>query len=226
MAFDPTQAFPSVVIAWIRFPALLSYLFNHKIITEIRELVGKVVKLDMNIDSRTRGRFARMAVYINLEKPLVSQVLINGRIQKIEYESLSTICFHCERYGHVESICKFRNANSTVEMNGDSSVPAPENQKLTVERLEKKEENFGPWMIVERKSRHKSWDNLQKLTGNHEKKKSCKGKYICNTPSPSPIAGLGYEHEACWSLSPDTIPAYSLRVFKLGYHSSTKPAGL
>ncbi|PPS07537.1 hypothetical protein GOBAR_AA13110 [Gossypium barbadense] len=74
-AFDSTQAYPSVVVAWIRLPALPSYLYNRKIITEIGELVGKVVKLDMNTDSRTRGLFARMAVYVNLEKPLVSQIL-------------------------------------------------------------------------------------------------------------------------------------------------------
>ncbi|XP_012453312.2 uncharacterized protein LOC105775336 [Gossypium raimondii] len=58
LAFDPTQAYPSIVMAWIRFPALPSYLYNRKIITEIRGLVGKVVKLDMNTDSRTRGQFA------------------------------------------------------------------------------------------------------------------------------------------------------------------------
>ncbi|MBA0846823.1 hypothetical protein Goshw_007900 [Gossypium schwendimanii] len=72
LAFDPTQAYPSVVMAWVRFPSLPGYLYNHKIITEIREMVGKVVKLDMNIDSRARGHFARMVVYVDLEKPLVS----------------------------------------------------------------------------------------------------------------------------------------------------------
>ncbi|PPD78813.1 hypothetical protein GOBAR_DD24276 [Gossypium barbadense] len=96
MAFDPTQAYPSVVMAWIRFLALPSYLYNRKVITEIEKLVRKVVKLDMNTDSRAMGRFARMVVYVNLEKTLVSQILINGRSQKVEYESLSTICFHCE----------------------------------------------------------------------------------------------------------------------------------
>ncbi|PPR91943.1 hypothetical protein GOBAR_AA28741 [Gossypium barbadense] len=80
MAFDPTQAYPSVVMAWIRLLALLSYLYNRKIITEIGEFVGKVVKLDMNTNSRTRGQFARMAVYVNLEKPLVSQILAWGRL--------------------------------------------------------------------------------------------------------------------------------------------------
>ncbi|MBA0713332.1 hypothetical protein Golax_012372 [Gossypium laxum] len=128
MTFDPTQAYLSIMMAWIRFPALPNYLYNRKIITEIGELVGKVVKLDMNTDSRTRGQFARMAVYVNLEKPLVSQILINGRSQKVEYESLSIICFHCGRYGHMENICNFRIPDSMVEVNIDSSVTAPENK--------------------------------------------------------------------------------------------------
>ncbi|MBA0684345.1 hypothetical protein Goari_025937 [Gossypium aridum] len=49
MTFNPTQAYLSIMMAWIRFPALHSYLYNRKIITEIGELVGKVVKLDMNV---------------------------------------------------------------------------------------------------------------------------------------------------------------------------------
>ncbi|MBA0674392.1 hypothetical protein Goari_015994, partial [Gossypium aridum] len=36
----------------------------------------------MNTDSRTRGRFARLAVYVDLEKPMVSHILINGRNEK------------------------------------------------------------------------------------------------------------------------------------------------
>ncbi|MBA0585698.1 hypothetical protein Gorai_016465, partial [Gossypium raimondii] len=82
---------------------------------EIGEIVRKVVKLDMNTDSRVRGCFARMAIYVNFEKPLVSKILINGRSQKVEYESLPTICFHCGRYGHVEGICTFRKPGPTVE---------------------------------------------------------------------------------------------------------------
>ncbi|MBA0805364.1 hypothetical protein Gohar_004885 [Gossypium harknessii] len=61
LAFDPTQPYPSVVMAWIRFPGLPGYLYNPKIIIEIGEMVGKVVKLDMNTDSKTRGQFARLA---------------------------------------------------------------------------------------------------------------------------------------------------------------------
>lgn len=34
--------------------------------------MGKVAKLDFNMDSRAGGRFARMMVYIQLDKLLIS----------------------------------------------------------------------------------------------------------------------------------------------------------
>ncbi|PPR94448.1 hypothetical protein GOBAR_AA26221 [Gossypium barbadense] len=40
-----------------------------------KRLVGKVAKLDFNTNSKTRGHFTRMAIFINLDRPLVSQVL-------------------------------------------------------------------------------------------------------------------------------------------------------
>ncbi|MBA0828112.1 hypothetical protein Goarm_012831 [Gossypium armourianum] len=92
------------------FPSLSGYLYKNKVLTEVGETVRKVVKLDMNTHSRVRGCFARMAIYVNLEKPLVSKILINGRSQKVP-----TICFHCGRYGHVEGICTFRKPGPTVE---------------------------------------------------------------------------------------------------------------
>ncbi|MBA0679658.1 hypothetical protein Goari_011415 [Gossypium aridum] len=69
------------------------YMYKRKILWEIGGMVGKVAKLDFNIDNRVRGRFARMAIYVNLDKPLVSQVLINGVLQRIEYEYLPIVCF-------------------------------------------------------------------------------------------------------------------------------------
>ncbi|MBA0576015.1 hypothetical protein Golob_024173 [Gossypium lobatum] len=42
--------------------------------------------MDFNTDNRIRGRFARMVVYVNLDKPLVSQVLANGALQRFAVE--------------------------------------------------------------------------------------------------------------------------------------------
>lgn len=87
MDFNLAKPYPSVVMTWIRFPGLLGHMYKKKILWEIRELVGKVAKLDLNTDNKVRGRYAQMAVYVNMEKPLISKVLINGKIQRIEYKS-------------------------------------------------------------------------------------------------------------------------------------------
>ncbi|KAA3453419.1 reverse transcriptase [Gossypium australe] len=164
--FTPLQPYPSVVLAWIRLPGLPGFLYKKKILEEIGKTIGKVVRLDLNTDSRTRGRFARMAVYINLDKPLTGQVLVNGMKQKVEYEALPTICFSCGKYGHTKELCQLAQtalspgkAQSTVisteiEGNGETEI-------------------FGPWMVVERKSQNlrnknipKSENKGKRITGN------------------------------------------------------------
>ncbi|MBA0665993.1 hypothetical protein Goklo_002454 [Gossypium klotzschianum] len=88
VSFDRTQMFLSMVMSWIRFSGLPGYMYKCKISVEIGGLVGKVTKLAMNTDNKMRGRFACMDVYVTLDRPLVSQVLINGKIQRVEYEFL------------------------------------------------------------------------------------------------------------------------------------------
>ncbi|KAK5832532.1 hypothetical protein PVK06_016334 [Gossypium arboreum] len=121
--FTPSQAYPSMVLAWIRLPGLLGFLYKTRILEEIGGIIGKVVRLDFNTDSRTRGRFAWMAVYINLDKPLIAQVLVNGLHQKVEYEALPTICFTCGKYGHTKELWKEADR-------GNKKNFGPENSKV------------------------------------------------------------------------------------------------
>lgn len=53
-------------------------MFCRQIVDAIGGLIGKVVKLDFQTDNRTRGRFVRLAIFINLDKPLASQVMVDG----------------------------------------------------------------------------------------------------------------------------------------------------
>lgn len=84
-------------------------------------MIGKVVKLDMNTDSKATGRLARLAVYVNLDRPLVSQIFIDGKVQRIEYEFLPTICFQCGKYWHLKESCPSR--ISIQHMGGSSNLP-------------------------------------------------------------------------------------------------------
>ncbi|MFQ6643133.1 hypothetical protein Gotur_017314 [Gossypium turneri] len=81
-------------------PGLPGHMYKRKILWEIGEMIGRVAKLDFNTNNGVRGKFTRIALYINLEKALISQVLINGALQRIEYEYLPTVCFSYGHYGH------------------------------------------------------------------------------------------------------------------------------
>lgn len=41
-------------------------------------------------------------VYMN--KPLVSNIKMDGRVQKVEYESLPNVCFACGYYGPMKKL--------------------------------------------------------------------------------------------------------------------------
>lgn len=64
-----------------------------------------IVKLDIHTDYARRGCFTRLAVCVDLRKPLVSKVRINGRLQRVEYEALPNICFRCGLYGLAKEAC-------------------------------------------------------------------------------------------------------------------------
>ncbi|MBA0610352.1 hypothetical protein Godav_011213, partial [Gossypium davidsonii] len=131
---DYKKAFPNVVMSWIRLLGLPGYLYKCKILTEIGGMVGKAAKLELHIDSMTRGRFARMVVYVNLDKPLVSQM-----------------------YGHVKENCTFRVSETNAEKEPTPPEVAPKNHSMVVDGHKEKCENYRPWMLVERKSRRKDW---------------------------------------------------------------------
>ncbi|MBA0590294.1 hypothetical protein Gorai_019007 [Gossypium raimondii] len=106
------QPYSNVVKARIRLPGLPGFLYKRRILKEIGGMIGKISKIDFNTDSRMRGKFARMTVHVNFDKPLTSQVLINDTLQWVEFESLPLICFGCGRYDHLKDVCP----NSVIDL--------------------------------------------------------------------------------------------------------------
>ncbi|KAH1130538.1 hypothetical protein J1N35_001916 [Gossypium stocksii] len=156
--FSPTQPYPR-------------HLYKRKIIEAIGSLIGKVVKLDVQTDNQTRGRFARLAVYINLDQPLISQVFINGTLQRIEYEALRTVCFTCSKYGHVKDMCspvKIGQNPATVDGSLSNGAVTINDGKTTIVLIESKskeiEPAYGPWMLVEK--RQSRWGRGSSSTEN------------------------------------------------------------
>ncbi|XP_039057999.1 uncharacterized protein LOC120201457 [Hibiscus syriacus] len=103
--FSTSQTFLRKVVSSIQLLELPVTLYKRIIINEIGEYIGPVIRIDYQTDSGKRVRFAHMAISIDLQKPLISKLIINGNIQIVKYESLPTICHACGKYGHMKDNC-------------------------------------------------------------------------------------------------------------------------
>ncbi|KAL4346332.1 hypothetical protein GQ457_17G005970 [Hibiscus cannabinus] len=134
--FSTSQSYPSRIIAWIRLPGLPITCYKRSLLESIGSCIGSIVKIDFHSDNGSRGRFARMAIKINLRNPLVSKLVINGKVQLVEYESLPVVCFGCGMYGHVQDLCP--KAHSTTPT---TTPTVPPESHQTPPR-----DPYGPWM--------------------------------------------------------------------------------
>jgi hypothetical protein len=62
------------------------------------------VKIDKVTLAQTRGKFCRLCVEVDLDKPLKPFVQLGEKPFGVVYEGISTICFNCGVYGHVREI--------------------------------------------------------------------------------------------------------------------------
>ncbi|EOY16377.1 Uncharacterized protein TCM_035179 [Theobroma cacao] len=80
-------------------------LYHKSVLRRIASLLGKLLKINYNTDSEKCGKFARIAVKLNLSKLLIPRFLLNGKMKTIEYEGLSKVCFLSSLYGHLKGEC-------------------------------------------------------------------------------------------------------------------------
>ncbi|MFQ6643839.1 hypothetical protein Gotur_017254, partial [Gossypium turneri] len=85
--FSTIQPYPHNVVAWIRLPGLPRYMYEKKLVKVIGERIGPVVRLNDNIDNSFRVQLDKITVFLDLNKPLISRIKIEDRVQWIEYES-------------------------------------------------------------------------------------------------------------------------------------------
>ncbi|KAK4276089.1 hypothetical protein QN277_019078 [Acacia crassicarpa] len=69
--FDPRNAKVSKVVVWVRILGLSFRYYHKSVLCAIGKLLGEVVKVDYMTETRGRGRYARIAVLIDLQLPLV-----------------------------------------------------------------------------------------------------------------------------------------------------------
>lgn len=67
--FCPASANVTSVAVWIRFNELLIEYYNSKALFQIGKSTGNVLRVDTHTANEARGRFARLCVQIDVDKP-------------------------------------------------------------------------------------------------------------------------------------------------------------
>ena len=142
------------IVAWIRLSEMNIHFYHKNIIRWLGQIIGPVVKIDSNTITAQRGKFSRLAVELDLQKPLVSQFNLEGRIQKVEYKNLPTICFGCGKFGHYREACPDSvDITHTAKEDQLSLTETDKHDIVVTKDLDCQKPKFGEWMVVTRQPR-------------------------------------------------------------------------
>nr|POE73691.1 hypothetical protein CFP56_64464 [Quercus suber] len=84
----------------IKLNELLIELYVPEVLKEIGEHIGKVLRIDCHTAMEARGKYARLCIQVDLNKPLINTVIIGRFEQRVSYECIQRLCFSCGRVGH------------------------------------------------------------------------------------------------------------------------------
>ncbi|CAI0629451.1 unnamed protein product [Linum tenue] len=146
------------MVVWIQFPGLPVHFYHKELLFTLGNLIGRSIKLDFHTQNQQRAKFARMAVEVDLSKPLVPRIRLDGYWQRVEYENLPMVCFECGRVGHTNLSCPDLDRRQGEE---GKTVAVPAGDAPTGDTKAESNAGYGPWMVVTRKSRRNQGEQIK-----------------------------------------------------------------
>ena len=101
---------------WIRLPELPIEFYEPSTLLKIGKAIGPVLRIDANTVNGVRGRFARLCVQVNLDKPLLRKIYLGKLEQYVQYKGINTLCFSCDRIGHKRESCPYHIRETPKDM--------------------------------------------------------------------------------------------------------------
>nr|XP_023902463.1 uncharacterized protein LOC112014276 [Quercus suber]POF27029.1 uncharacterized protein CFP56_40394 [Quercus suber] len=171
--FKPESANVASIAVWIRLSGLPIEYYNAKALQHIGKAIGNVLRIDTFTATESRGKFARLCIQVDVNKPLVTTVMIGKLQQSVTYEGIHNLCFECGRLGHRKELCPFvvrpmppckgaelggagdRGASSHVVHAVDDAEAklGPHGKEHDAVHKDVHEELYGPWVVVARRKK-------------------------------------------------------------------------
>ena len=170
--FKPESAKVSSIAVWVRLSGLPIEYYNAKALQHIGKAIGNVLRIDTFTATESRGKFARLCIQVDVDKPLITTVMIGKLQQIVTYEGIHNLCFECGRMGHKREACPFvirpvppceeeekggagdRGASTHVVHDADSDeINLGPHGKDNVMREDVHEGLYGPWVVVARRKK-------------------------------------------------------------------------
>lgn len=131
-----------------------------------------MLRIDTHTSLEARGRYARLCIQVDVNKPLINTIPIGRFEQLVIYEGIHKLCFLYGRLGHKKEACPFtiRGLGTLVEGKpmsegaGDGLIQTAKSRQVhdthstmlvsgtTEDRgAGMKDERYDPWMLMERR---------------------------------------------------------------------------
>ncbi|XP_075670361.1 uncharacterized protein LOC142640156 [Castanea sativa] len=105
--FKPYTASVTSIAMWIRLNELPIEYYETQKLEQIGSTIGTVLKIDTHTAVEARGRYARLCVQLDVNKPFITSIQISEFEQFVNYEGIQRLCFSCGCLGHRKESCPY-----------------------------------------------------------------------------------------------------------------------
>ena len=209
--FKLGKANVSSIVVWVRLHHLPMELYKAEVLKQIGEAVDKVLRIDAHTALEARGKYARLCIQVDINKPLINAVLIGRFEQQVVYEGIHKLCFGYGRIGHKKDGCPHLVQKPSSPVRGDNGDVDDSARSRTLHDMDTttngsgtsggsgvntESTTYGPWMVVTRKKPGQRIPrNSTAMEGPMGQEKAV--KFLFNGQGPSMKADeLGWAKEA------------------------------
>lgn len=149
--FKPSMASITSIIVWIRLSELPIEYYKPSVLWELGQAIGPVLRVDTHTTTKSKGRFARIYVQINFEKPLIKLIWTGGIEQLVLYEGINSLCFSYDCVGHKVKCYPYTTKTPVNRDDRKEEDKVDGHVTVASECNKPSEDAYGPWVLVSRK---------------------------------------------------------------------------